>query len=280
MPNFKKFIPLVLKSLDRISPEIAGEAALRIFTAPRRIPRPEWERRLIESAGGKALVFAGRLAAISFGSKAAPAVILIHGWEGRGTQLGVLVEPLVAQGFRVIALDISAHGESPGRRVNIGAFASDLSRAVEELRAESGKIAAIVAHSFGAGATVIALHRGLKVERAVLVAAPSSLARVAESFAKGVELSARSSEAFFRRLGVWTGIPLAQTDLAELAESLSTPALIVHDPEDKWVPFAHAERFVGHWPGARLLALRNVGHHKILKSPLFISAVAEFLAGA
>ena len=46
---------------------------------------------------------------------AGPSVLLVHGWEGRGAQLGALVDPLVAAGYRVVALDGPAHGDSPGR---------------------------------------------------------------------------------------------------------------------------------------------------------------------
>ena len=43
--------------------------------------------------------------------------LLVHGWEGRGAQLGSLVGPLVEAGLSVVAFDAPAHGDSPGNRL-------------------------------------------------------------------------------------------------------------------------------------------------------------------
>jgi len=41
-------------------------------------------------------------------------VLLVHGWSANQTDMFYYVPPLVEQGFRVVALDLPAHGEATG----------------------------------------------------------------------------------------------------------------------------------------------------------------------
>jgi hypothetical protein len=64
-----------------------------------------------------------------------PVVYLQHGWGGHRQQLGALVAPLVAAGYRVVAFDAPSHGESgPGpsgpRRTTAVEFADALAAVV------------------------------------------------------------------------------------------------------------------------------------------------------
>src|SRR5213082_3427517 len=104
-------IRLFFAVVGRVLPSLAGRLAASLFARPRRHRRPDRERALI--ARGAPLPLPQGLSATQWG--AGPAVLLVHGWEGRGAQLGALVDPLVEAGYRVIALDGPAHGDSAGR---------------------------------------------------------------------------------------------------------------------------------------------------------------------
>jgi pimeloyl-ACP methyl ester carboxylesterase len=246
---------------------------LRLFSTPRRIPRPAWEVELAKK--GSALHLAHELAAWKWGNDGGPIVLLVHGWMGRGTQLGALVDPLVAKGYQVVALDGPAHGDSPGKRTNVRFFSDALMKVLSEL----GEVQSVVAHSFGAGATALALSRGAKAKSAVLVASPADLQWVIDDFCEKVEFSSRATRAFQARLEAWAGVGIREVHIADLVRKIQAPALIVHDPEDREVPFHSAEEIARCWPGARLVPLTKVGHRKILKAPSFIGAVTEFLDG-
>src|SRR5689334_4455814 len=104
---------------DLVSPTLASELALRAFLTPQRAPRPERERALLEVARPLPISAGGLpLAAWSWGGEDREprgTVLLVHGWAGRGAQLGSLVAPLVNAGRRVVTWDAPAHGDSPGR---------------------------------------------------------------------------------------------------------------------------------------------------------------------
>src|SRR5262245_23043113 len=119
-----------LPLIGKVSPRMAASLAVVRFTSPRPIPHPGWERELM--ARGKPLRFPGGTAATRWGDEKAPAILLAHGWLGRGAQLGKLVEPLLEKGFQVIAWDAPAHGDSSGTRANLRLFAEGLADAARE----------------------------------------------------------------------------------------------------------------------------------------------------
>jgi pimeloyl-ACP methyl ester carboxylesterase len=262
-----------LRLLGYISPQRAGRIALAMFTTPLPIPRPPWENELV--AIGHQYHFKNSLIGFEWGS--GPTVLLIHGWQGRGTQLGALVKPLVARGFRVVALDGPAHGESRtslfGPRTNVRMF----SNALIEVGHELGPLKLCVAHSFGAGSLVIALSEGMKSDGAVLVASPSSFQKVVNFYKARLKMNRRWGDAFQNALETWAGVKVRHMDILKLASPLNIPALIVHDPEDDIVAFANAEALAAQWPKAKLVKLHGVGHAKILKASSFVDAVVDFI---
>jgi pimeloyl-ACP methyl ester carboxylesterase len=66
-----------------------------------------------------------------------------------------------------------------------------------------------------------------------------------------------------------------------LAQSLTLPALIVHDLQDADVPYGHGEEIARAWPGAELFTTTGLGHRAILRNPEVIRRIVTFLkAGA
>ena len=268
-----RFLLITLRAfvrlLSAISPRAAGRFGVWLFCTPRRHRAPAWEHRL--AARGTALRIGPGLAAHAFGS--GPAVLLVHGWEGRGTQLGRFVEPLVAAGCRAIAIDLPAHGGSPGRRTDLIECTEALRRAVRE----AGPIAGVIAHSFGAAVVTLALERGMQASAAVLIAAPSSIANVLGRFAALTGLRGAATRAFQEALEKQAGVRLRDVEIFERVAALRVPALIVHDSDDREVPFEDAERLAARWPGATLLATRGHGHRRILKDETIVRRAVAFV---
>jgi pimeloyl-ACP methyl ester carboxylesterase len=258
--------------LSRVSPGTAGRSALRLFCTPRKHRRPSWEAQVADA--GTRVRVGPQLAGRSFGS--GPVVVLVHGWEGRGTQLGRFVEPLVRAGFRVVALDLPAHGESAGTR-------TDLIECTEVLRKvgrDVGPIAGIIAHSFGGAITTLALERGLDARAVVLIASPSSIHDVLRRFEELIALSAAGSRAFRAAIERKTRVKVADVEIFERVAHLRVPALIVHDRGDPEVPFHDAERLAARWPGSTLIATEHLGHRRILKDDDVIARSVAFVSAS
>jgi pimeloyl-ACP methyl ester carboxylesterase len=261
-------IRLFFAILGRISPALAGLLAAKLFARPRRHKRPERERALI--ARGTPVPLPNGLSATAWG--AGPVVLLVHGWEGRGAQLGAFVDPFVAAGYRVVALDGPAHGDSAGTTTTGPEFA----RALETTRDAVGPLAAVVAHSFGGFTTLLAASRGLAVDSLVVIGAPSSVPEVLREFQELIGLPERAMPPMVRALERRVGAPMESFDVATFVGRITVPMLVVHDTDDVEVPYENGTR-LSELFGARLLTTSGLGHRRILFGPDVVSAVIEFV---
>jgi pimeloyl-ACP methyl ester carboxylesterase len=252
-----------------LSPRLAGRLAVRLFCTPRPHQAPGWEKALVRR--GELLRVGPRLAAHAWGT--GPIVVLVHGWEGRGTQLGRFIDPFVAAGYRVVALDLPAHGGSAGSRTDLVECTEALRQAGRDL----GPLAAVVTHSFGGAVTTLALERGLDARSVVLIASPSSIDDVIRRFGEMVGLRGAATAAFRAALERQTGVTLADVEIFDRVAGLETPALVVHDRTDREVPFHDAERLAARWRGATLVATDGLGHRRILKDAGVIQRAVEFV---
>jgi pimeloyl-ACP methyl ester carboxylesterase len=228
--------------------------------------------RFTIASGGK------RLVAWSFGSPAAPIVVMSHGWSGRGAQFRSFVEPLLREGFRVVLFDHPSHGFSEGRSTSLIEFAEALGSVCAHLVASGGRLHGLVGHSFGSPAIGVALKQaGIAAERVVLLAPPASLLDYSRRFAQYLGLSERVRERVASRLERRLGVPLRSLELPEAVAGIEAEALIIHDKEDAEVPFHEGEKVARSWPKAQLLTTRGLGHRALLRDPWVIRKTIDFL---
>jgi pimeloyl-ACP methyl ester carboxylesterase len=197
----------------------------------------------------------------------------MHGWEGRGAQLGSFVEPLLARGFSVVTFDAPAHGVSPGERATIPDFA-EAARAVAR---KIGPIHAVIAHSLGSLAALLVLRGGLSARALVLIGAPSPSAAFGE-FRRQLEIPGALVEGVRSRIEGAVGISFADIEGPALARGLRVPALLVHDGDDKEAALENSRAIAGALPGSVLLATEGLGHRRIVKDASVVKRVVEFVS--
>jgi pimeloyl-ACP methyl ester carboxylesterase len=271
-PSFsQKLFFIGAKYLSWVLPSFWAERAENIFLTPTRVPRPTSEKSWFESS--RKQVLSGGIASFEWGPPSGPIVALVHGWSGRGTQMGAFAAPLVERGYRVIAFDGPAHGDSTGQQTNVGDYANFLIRAQQEL----GEFKAVIAHSFGAGCTVFAAARGLKVEKFVLVAGPSRYEVVVGNYLRFIGLCSKAKAYFLSNLAKKVGMTAKDLNVGVIGEKLHIPAMVIHDREDKEVPYVAAEEIKQAWPHVVLVDTKGLGHRRILKDPTVIQKAAEFI---
>jgi pimeloyl-ACP methyl ester carboxylesterase len=272
--------------LARVSPEGAARIAERMFLTPHRHARPSAEHDTLASARRLTLPTAhGELAAWEWGPDEpvrfasspvfdTPRVLLVHGWEGRGAQLGPLARPLVTMGFRVVTFDAPAHGDSPGEHSSLFHFADAVSSAAEAF----GPFHAIVTHSMGGAATLWASRHAPLASRLVLIAPPIDLRDFTRSLSRTLGLPEEVRTRVHRRLGARFGVPIEDARVVELASRMEGPLLIVHDEDDREVPIACGEAIANAWSGAELVRTHGLGHRRILRDPASVQTVVRFVA--
>src|SRR5215470_12578717 len=211
--------------LSALALETAAARAERLFLTPPRPRRPAWEVELLASADARPMRVGGRrIETWTWGT--GPSVLLVHGWGGRGTQLGAFVAPLVAHGFSVVTFDVPGHGASDDGVVIV----PEIIDAVRTVAASRGRLAGLVAHSAGALAAAHALHDGVTVDAAVFVGPPTDLHGAAARFTEALGFSRAVRERMRERIAARVGRPWTDFDVTSLASARPAPAplLVVH----------------------------------------------------
>lgn len=261
--------------LSRTAPQFASRLAADLFMKPRRHTTPQRERELLREATpfSVSLGLATRLQAWRWGQADQPMVLLVHGWEGRGSQLAAFVPPLLDAGYSVVAFDAPGHGGSTGNRSSLPHFAW-------AVRGVAGGVTphAIIAHSLGCAATTLALREGMQAGRVVFVAPPLNPSDYVMRFGDILGISGpvlermklRIEERFLRR---WSDYALDVT-----ARDMTAPLLVVHDHDDEETFHAEGAALAAAWPGAQMLSTTGLGHRRVLRDRAVVDAVAKFVS--
>ena len=259
--------------LSALAPARAARLAEHLFLTPPRTRRPAAEIELLAGARARPMRVGGRrIETWAWGE--GPSVLLLHGWGGRGAQLGALVGPLVARGFTVVTFDAPGHGASDPGPVTI----AEMTAAIRAVAASHGRTAGLIAHSVGALAASRALHEGLEVGAAVYIGPAAELTTPAARFTEAFGFSRDVRERMARRIEARLGQPWSTFTMTALAPALPTPLLVIHDRGDAEVPWQHGVTTTRAWRGAELLLTDGLGHRRILRAPDVVSAAVAFVA--
>jgi pimeloyl-ACP methyl ester carboxylesterase len=186
------------------------------------------------------------------------------------------VFPLLAAGYRVIAYDQPAHGVSEGRLTGLPDFAEVLA----EVAAYVGGVTAVVGHSLGAAAAALAAANGeANFSSAVLVSPPADMVGYSRRFARWHWMPEPVRRAMQAAIEERYGVLWESLDVRRLGRRQSARALVIHDRDDRIVPWTQGAQVAQHWPGARLLSTDGLGHGRILEDESVARAAADFISG-
>ena len=90
-------------------------------------------------------------------------------------------------------------------------------------------------------------------------------------------LSERTHQRMRSRIEERYHIRFEQLNLLNIAPCLEVPLLIFHDLDDPDVSWASGEAISQHWPGAKLITTKGLGHFRILKDERVLRYALDFL---
>ena len=258
-------------------PELAGAWAERLFLTPPRARNAAASALDLIDARSSFLEHKGRhIAMWTWGarSKEAPAVLLAHGWGGNAAQMRAFAFPLLQAGYRVIAYDQPAHGVSEGKLTGLPDFADVLGA----VAGYHGGIEAVIAHSLGGAAAALSLSWGrVAFNKIVLVSPPSDLVGYSRRFARWYWMPETVREAMQNAIEERYGVRWEDLEVRRVAPGLGARALVIHDRDDRMMPWTHGAKVAESWPGAQLLLTDGLGHGRILRDEGVTRAAADFL---
>lgn len=260
---------------------VAHAVAWLMFRTRRSVPPPREADWLANGERWELSSGVGRLVAFRFGR--GPVVILVHGWNGRGAQLGGFITPLVKAGFGVVTFDAPGHGLSDGSAASVVGFADAFDRVVSALREQGEEVHAVVAHSLGAAAVTFSENRRVRgqssaaLRRLVFVAPPIDIEDWVKEFASTLGISEATEHAVRGLIQARVGYRISDLYAPDLARELSAPLLVLHDEQDVSVPIRAGEALASAWPNARLVRSSGLGHTRILRDAPTIERAVAFI---
>lgn len=245
-----------------------------MFYAPRKFPAAKWEKAGIALGKEDKLHFDKEELAATVWEGEGPTVLLVHGWQGRRSQLAKIAVDLSAKGYRVVTFDGPAHGSSAKKRTTLVEF----SEAVESAAKQFGPLHGIVGHSLGAAAVAIAMRQGVQAKRAVLISCPFSLRHVVSGFAKIVGLPSRSHEKMYPLMERLHRCAEDQLSFENIGPDLQTPCLLIHDVTDQYIPAKDGEMVSLTIEGSELVRTKGLGYMRILQDEGVVERVSRFVS--
>lgn len=270
---FAKIIGATINIIGMISPKVAGNLAIHLFSKPRKTRLKELEKdflmtSFIEEVDYKDLhIMTYRW----LGNK--ETILLAHGWESNSIRWRPLIEQLKAMDYNVVALDAPAHGRSSGKTFNAVLYSECIHVITKKFNVDI-----IIGHSVGGMAATFCQekYRPPSVKKLILLGAPSNFVGVFSRYAKMMGYSQSISKAM-------NGIVLQRFnhepeyfDAARLSESIDVDGLIIHDELDKIIPYNDAEDFKTFYKKSKLITTKGLGHG--LKSEEVNNHILEFIS--
>ena len=286
-PLMLSFFRFIFKYIGPIFPSLLGRWSYALwFTTDRLKLTPKRELKWLQTAKIEAVDLdinvydVGNLPVMTYywenkQHQNAPLVVLMHGWTGRGSQMGAFAAPLLEAGFRVMSFDNHAHDKTPGKVSHLF-----LQSAVQcALAKKVGPIYAFVTHSFGGMVTPYSLNHGLEIQRIVCISPPSRFQYVVERFSTALTLPKSIQEYMFTRFSKEYGENLHERVSSTVtSKSLGhIPALIIHDADDVDVPLSEGELLHQAWPNSKFIRTQGLGHRRILYDAQVIEKTVDFL---
>jgi len=280
------------RALQALSPDLAGEAAFRLFCRTPSLRPKGTKAKAAHAAGVSWLKDAERIAVRLANGRRAGAYringgprgqrkryLVTHGWGSGMAYMTDLIAMLAKDGAEVIALDFPGHGISGGRSLHMGMAVEAIAAAQDRF----GRFDAAIGHSFGGAALMVAatgilpqIHK-LEAEKIVTIGSPSEMAWLFHDFGRMVGLGKQAQAVFERKVQRITGRELADFDAGTSAGCLPAPVLVVHAEDDKEVSARHAQRYAASGENIRLFWANGFGHRRIISAEPVLQEIRSFL---
>lgn len=279
-PVVLKLLRLTFRLGGRLSPTLAAHMAYKLWLTPTRFKMPAREQEVLASAETQYLQINDcRIATYSWqpvNHQTAPTVLLVHGWSGRGTQLGSFVQPLLDAGYRVLSFDAPAHGKSSGKQTNLYEVAETLLA----LQNHFGDFDSVITHSFGGPCITIAIRRGFTTQRIVCICPPATTIGLVEKFNQALQVPEKAASKMIRQIEItfgktiWDDISMINT-----VKTLTMPGLLIHDSNDADIPWQEGHAVAQAWNNASFVKTSGLGHRRILRDAGVIEKTIGFING-
>lgn len=268
-----------LRALGLASPRKAAEQAFKIFCTPYSKGVKQKEPLIFHKAIKHNVSFEG-LNTLGFqwiperynGKK----VLVVHGFSSYSYKFEQYIQPLLKEGFEVLAFDAPAHGLSEGNMINALIYM----RFLKKIDQEFGGIYGFIAHSLGGLATSLLAEdfQHLENRKFALIAPATETRSAVQGFYQLFKINPTVQSEFEQMILSMTGKQMDHYSIKRVVEQINQPFLWIHDKEDRICPYADTipVQSMQH-PHIQFHITNGLGHNKIYHDKGVIQLIIKFL---
>lgn len=274
--SIPKKIKYAFKGVQLISKSTTAKLALKLFQKPINFKRPKREQNMWDSAQKKRIkinILNTEIDVLSYGYSAKK-VLLVHGWSGRSTQLFMVADKLLENGYMIISFDAPAHGNSEGKFTSMPEFID----CIYQLNEEFGPFDAAIGHSFGGTSLYNAYKKEyFPLKTLVTISAADLISDVIKNFTKNLGLNSIIATKMKAHYDALLTYDVDNHSSSEKAKEIKIPTLVVHDTLDGDVAVSCAKNIRQSLQNGSLLITKGLGHTKILRDKETMDKIVKFI---
>jgi hypothetical protein len=267
-------IHVLLTALWHLAPNSTKNIILKGFFKPTSYALTPLERQFLENSTSFHIhVHDKRIRCWKWGQ--GPGILFVHGWNGRGVNFAYFFRPFIDAGYSVITYDAPAHGQSEGYVTNYFEL-SDTVRAFMD-PSHGLNIQGIIAYSIGASAAINCISKENASIDAVLIAPALKLKEILFNAFNHHGVPEIVYRTLVAEMEAYYGYDVHQDNPYVLAKTIPSKVLIVHDTDDRTIPYLDSKILSEKTDNFFLHTTRGLGHKRILRDNAVIDVITAYL---
>jgi pimeloyl-ACP methyl ester carboxylesterase len=203
-------------------------------------------------------------------------VLICHGFDSYSYRFHEFIQPLLNEGFEVLAFDAPGHGISSGNQITMPVY----QQMIIEIHKRFGPVNGIMAHSLGGLGAGLAIEKmeDHQHKRFVLISPATESTRAIEAFFKLVRVSNEVKNEFEKLIMELGGYPSSWYSVSRIMQEISTRTLWIHDEEDSITPFDDMKHLLEkQLPHIQFEITKGLGH-SLYQDKLMAKKIIAFLS--
>jgi len=279
----EKLTQQYFKVYSSISPRLASKKAFSVFQKVRMKEIRDRERPFYEKA--KHFKVKVQLNAIkqekidcySLGHSSNPLVVLVHGWDSNAGSMAAIADSLVKEGYFTISFNLPGHAFYKSNSTNLVECSTVFQGVMEYLSPRKPEV--IISHSFGSAVVAHGLSKmDTPIEKLIFLTNPNKIEDIFTAFKNHIGLSEKAYQHLISHTEGLLNDSIKSLAVEENVKNVSVDQLLlIHDQEDKVLPYQNAKQVADAHPSAALITLENVGHYRMLWNDAVIQKCLQFI---
>ncbi len=264
-----------LNILSFVAPKLAGKRAVNIFSKVRKKTIRTKEQAFFDQAKNFQVAREGEnISCYELGNPEGELLFLVHGWESNPGCFTQFL-PHLAQ-YRIIAFTLPAHAQNKETHTNMYQGKDAFKAVIDFIKPT--KSFHVVGHSMGSAITAFALSEmEYKVDKLVFLSANNDIEQVFIDFQKLVGFNKRVFKLLENYIQKLAGHTLKEMRVDNRLEKVQfNELLLIHDENDKIIPFEKSAELHKKFPNSKLISFINIGHYRMLWNEEVLAEVLNF----